>query len=154
MAVHASRCPVRSQQRERSLRVIESGQVLPRLGRVARLAPCNSLVRPHLHHAFFELPLVGIRMATGTSQISPVIGHRRFRLKLRRLLVAVGARHGNVASGQDEVRLLVTHQGKRGRLVPFKVVAEVTSVEVGRGNKLPRMTVAVTVRAARKLDLE
>ncbi len=121
--------------------MIESSQILPRLGRVTRLASGSGLVCQHLPHALLELPLVRIGVATGAAQLSPVIDHRRLRLELRRLFVAVGTRNRYVSSGENEVRFLMFSQCKSGRLVSLQVVAAVTGVEVGRRGKLRRVTI-------------
>ena len=72
VAVHASRGAVRSHQRERGFVVIESGEVLPGLGRVAGLASERFTVLARLAHSLFELAFVGIFVATGAGQVLPV----------------------------------------------------------------------------------
>ena len=74
---------VRAQEREFRLRVIESREFPPTLGAVAGLAPSRRAVSPDLLHAFVELPLMGITVATGAVQILPVINSRGLGLELR-----------------------------------------------------------------------
>ena len=151
---NAGDCSVRPRKRECRLRVIEAGQFFPRLGGVASFAPGNTPIGPHLLHAVFELSLVRIRMTTRTIQVRPVVDNRLLLLGLCRLLVAVNAGHREVCSGEKEMRLLVVGQGKSGRLVSFKIVTAIASVEVRRRDKLRRVPVVVAVRAVRELDLE
>ena len=99
-------------------------------------------IRPHLRHAFFELPFVRVVVATGAIQIAPVIDGGGLGLEFRGLLVAVGARRRQVTSSQRKVRFLVPRQGKRGRLIGLESVAAVAGVEIGSGCELPGMTIA------------
>src|ERR1700676_2458583 len=59
-----------------------------------------------------------------------------------------------MSSSENEVRLFVAQQREGRRLVAFKTVAAVASVEVRRSGELPGVTVSVTVRATLKFDLE
>lgn len=154
VAAGAAGRPVRSHEREWGFRMIEPGQVLPRLRRVARLASCNDLVRSNLLQAFLELPLMRIRVATRATQALPVVDNRRLGPELRRFFVAVGAGHGKVSAGKNELRFFVARKGKSGGLVAFQTVAAVTSVEVRRCGKLSGVTVAVAIRATIELHLE
>jgi hypothetical protein len=59
-----------------------------------------------------------------------------------------------VASGKKKARFLVAQKREGRRFVAFKIVAAVTSIEVRRSGKLPGVTIAMTVRAPFKFDLE
>lgn len=154
VAVDARGSAMRPQQRKFRLRVIETRQFPPTLGGVAGLAASLGTVSPDLLHAFLELPLVGIVMATGAVQIAPVIHNRRLGLELRRFLVAVGTRNGDVASGECEMSFLVLGQCEGGWLVAIHSMAALASIEIGRRGKLPRVPVAVAICAAIEFDFE
>jgi hypothetical protein len=123
---------------------------------VARLAACNGFVCPDLPHTVIELPFVRVRMAAHAIQVSPVIDSSRVDIDrdLCGLLVTVTARNGNVASGENEARFPVAQKRERRRFVAFKIVATVTSIEVRRIGELPGVTIAMTVRAPFKFNLE
>ena len=93
-------------------------------------------------------------MATCAIQTAPVVNHSRLRLELRRLFVAVGARHGNVATSEPEAGLLMFGQIECGWLVSLQIVAAIAGIEIRRRCELSGMLVGVTVCAARELDLE
>ena len=107
MAVDARSSTVGAKQRELRLRVVEAGQFLPGLGRMAGFTTGPLPIGPELFHAFFELTVVNIFVAAGTVEIFPVIDGGRLGLKVFRFLVAVGARHGYVTTSQPEMRLSV-----------------------------------------------
>ena len=153
MAIGAACRPVRPNERESGFRVIEAGQVLPRLRRVARLASGDGPVRSNLLHAFLELSFMGIRMATRTVQILPVINHGRLGLE-RRFFVAIGTGHGDMPARQHETSLFVLGQSESGGPVSFEIMTAVAAVEVGRCGELTGMLVGVTIGAALELYLE
>ena len=93
-------------------------------------------------------------MATGAVQVFPVVDHGRLRLELVRFLVAIGARNCDVPTCEHEVRLSVSSQAERGRLVALEIMAAIAGVKVGSGYELSRMPVGMTVGAAIKPDLE
>ena len=68
--------------------------------------------------------------------------------------MAVGARDGNVSTGEHEVGFLVLGQAEGGRSVRFKIVAAIAGIEIRRRRKLARMLIGVTVGTALELDLE
>ena len=142
-----------TKERELGLRVIESGKLFPRLGRMTGLAPGGGTVGANLKHALLELALVRIGVATGAVQIFPVIDHG-LGLKLRRFFVAIGARNRDVPSGQHEVSFLVLGQAESRRFVAFQVVTPVAGVEVWRGRELGGMLVGMAVGATVELHLE
>lgn len=121
---------------------------------MAGFAARGRSIRTHLLHALLELPLVRIGVATDAVQIVPVIDHGRLGVELGRVLVAIRARHGNVAARQHEACLLVFGQAECRRLVRLQIVAAIAGVEIWRRGKLPCMLVGVTVGAALELDLE
>lgn len=71
-----------------------------------------------------------IGVATCAIQTAPVVNHGRLGLELRRLLVAIGARHGNVPASQHEAGLLMFGQTECGWLVSLQIVAAIASIEV------------------------
>lgn len=154
VAVDARRSAVRTQQREFRLRVIESGELPPTLGGVAGLAPSMSAVSADSLHAFLELPLMRIVMATRAVQVAPVIDNGGLGLELRRFLVAVGTGNGDVPSGEREMSFLVLGQRKRGRLVAIHGVTTLASIEIRRGGKLSGVPVAMAICAAIEFDFE
>lgn len=93
-------------------------------------------------------------MANGTAQILPVIDDGRLGLKLRRFLMTIAARHGNMSAGEHEVCLFVPGERERGRLVTVKIVAPFARIEVRRCRKLSRVPISVAIGAALKLDLK
>ena len=95
-----------------------------------------------------------IGVATFAIQIVPVIDNRRLRLELRRLPVAIGARHGKVATSEHEASLLMFGRTECRWLIALQVVAAIAGVEVWRRCELASMFVGVTVCAAFELDLE
>ena len=134
--------------------MIEAGQLFPRFCGMAGFATRGRSIRSHLLHAFFELSLMGIIVATDASQILPVVDHRRFGQKFRRFLVALGTRSRHMTTRKREMRLLVFGQCERGRLVSFQIVAAVARIEVRCCGKLPGMPVAVAVSTTLKLHFE
>ena len=90
-----------TQQRESRLRVIELGQLLPRFCGMARLASAWTACSLCLLHALIELPIVRIGVATGATQIRPVID-RGGGPQIGGLFVTIGARHRNVLAGEEK----------------------------------------------------
>lgn len=109
VAIDAGGGAVRTQQRESRRRVIELSQFLPRLRGMAGLASAWPTRCLCLLHALIELPLVGISVATGATQIRPVID-RRGRLQIGGRFVAISTRHRDVLAGQEEARPFMTRQ--------------------------------------------
>lgn len=99
VAVDAGCCPMRSQERELRLGVIESRYFLPRLGHMASFTSRGRSIGTNLQHPFLELTLVRVGMATGASQVVPVIDHR-LRLERVRFLVALSAGSRQMSAGQ------------------------------------------------------
>ena len=154
VAIDASYRAVRTEQRELGLGMIEARELFPRFRSMAGLASRGRAIGARLLHALFELSFVRISVATRATQILPVINDRRLRLEIRRFLVAFGARRGNMASRQHEVRFLVLGQSERGGFVSFKVMAAFTPVEVGCRGELARVLVRMTICAAFELHLK
>jgi len=75
------------------------------------LASDRGSVGPELHHTVFELALVDVFVTAGAVQLLPVI-NEILRLKLGRLLVAIGARYCDMPPGQYKARLLVLREGE------------------------------------------
>ena len=109
VAIDARGDAMRAQQWESSLRMIELGQLLPRFGGMARLTTARPSRRLGLLHALIELAAVRIGMATGATQIGPVIDRRR-RLEIGGRFVAISTGHRNVLASQKETRLFVARQ--------------------------------------------
>lgn len=63
VATDAGRGAVCPDEGERRGRVVESGNLLPRPGRMARLAPCGRAIWSPGGHPLSELVLVGIHVA-------------------------------------------------------------------------------------------
>lgn len=117
---------------------------------MAGLATGRLPVRPNLLNAVVELALVDIFMTAGAIQVLPVI-NEIFRLELRRFLVAIGARHREVPTGQRKMSLLMLGECKGGRLVSLQVVAFIAGIEIWGGGKLTGMAVLVAIGAEGKL---
>lgn len=113
VAINTPRRAMRSQQGKRRFRMIELRQLPPGLGGVAGFTAPNLAAGSRLTHAVVELTMVRIFVTTCAAKVRPVINHCRFRLELGRLLVALGAGHGDVPSGQGKAGLFVTSQRKR-----------------------------------------
>ena len=153
VAVDACSCTVRPEQGKLGLGMVETGELLPRLGGMAGLATRWGAVGADLLHTLVELTLVDILVATGAVQRFPVINDVGLGLELGGFLVAIGAGYGDVAARQHKARLLVLDQVEGGRLVSLEIVALVAGIEVGRRRELAGMTVGMAVRADVKLDL-
>lgn len=82
VAVDARGCPMRSEQRELGLGMIESGELLPRLGAMTGLTTGGSFIGAELLHALLELAFMRIVVTSGAVEALPVIDNRRFRLEL------------------------------------------------------------------------
>lgn len=124
---------------------------------MASLAPSGGPIGAQLLHPLLELALVRVSVATGAVKILPVVHHGlRFELRIgiSRFLVAIGARHRNVAAGQNEARLFVEHESEGGWAVAIQSVATLAGVEVRRGGELSSVAVAVAIGAMLKLDLK
>ena len=121
---------------------------------MAGFAAYDRAVGPRLLHALLELPFVGIIVATGATQIFPVINDCRLGVELRRFLVTFGTCDRNMPAGEREMRLLVLGQAERGWLVSLESMAAIASVKVRCRGKLPRMLVGVAIGAALELNLE
>lgn len=89
MAIDAGCHSMRTQQGKPRFRVVESSNFFPRFGCVAGLASRRRTVGSHLLHAFPELPLMRVVVATSACQVFPVIHDGWLRLEIRRFLVAV-----------------------------------------------------------------
>ena len=96
---------------------------------------------------------MGIRMATHTVQMLPVINHDRPGLE-RRFFVTVGTGHGDMPARQHETSLSVLGQSESGGPVSFEIVTAIAGVEVRPCGKLTGMLVGVTIGAALELNLE
>lgn len=140
-------------QRKSRLRVIKLGELFPRLGGVARLAPARVGCRFCLLHALIELPIVRIGVTTGATQICPVINSCG-RLQFGGLLVAIRTRHRNVLASQEEARFSVLLQRKRRWPIRFNCVATFTRTEIRRCCELAGVLVFMTVGAVVKLHFE
>lgn len=121
---------------------------------MASFASSRRTVGAPLLHAFCELPVVRIGMTTGTVQSFPVIDHSSFGLEVRRFLVAISARHGQVAPGQLKMGLLVLNQRKGRRLISLDIVAAVAGIEIRGRGKLLGVPIAVAIGAAFEFHLE
>ena len=82
VAVDARGYPMRSEQRELGLGMIERGELLPRLGAMAGLATGGSFISAELIHALLELAFMRIVVTTGAVEAFPSIDNRRFGLEL------------------------------------------------------------------------
>jgi len=112
VTVDARRRPMRSEQGELGLGMIEGREFLPRLGGMASLATGGSFIRADLRHALVELALMGIVVTTGAVEALPVIDNRRFGLKFGRFLVTFGTRYRDVAASQRKSSFLMLGQGE------------------------------------------
>ena len=95
-----------------------------------------------------------IGVATGATQIVPVIDRGGLRLELGRFLVAIRARHRHMPTRQYEMCLLVLGQSEGRGLVCLKIVTTVARIEIRSRGKLGCMLVDMTIGAALKLNFE
>ncbi len=153
VAIDAGGGTMRTQQRESRLRVIELGQLLPRFCGMACLASAWTACSLCLLHALIELPIVRISMATGATQIRPVID-RGWGPEIGRLFVAIGARHRNVLARQKETRLFMARQRERGGTIARNRVTTFAGIEIGCRSELAGMVVFVAVGAVLELHCE
>jgi len=156
VAIDAGGGPVGTDEREFCLGVVETLEVIPLLGGVAGLAAEGSSVGAQFLHGFGELALVRIFVAGFAIQVFPMVENDGFGggVGVFRLLVAVGAGHGDVAAGESKAGVFVALQGERGRLPAVHCVATLALVEVRRLDELAVVAVLVTVGAFLELDLE
>ena len=82
VTIDASGRPVRPKEDKFCFRVVESGEFLPRFSVVAGLASCRRPISPRLQHPLLKLSFVRIGVATGATEIVPVINGRGLRLEL------------------------------------------------------------------------
>jgi len=153
VAIDAGGGTMCTQQRESRLRVIELGQLLPRFCGMACLASAWTACSLCLLHALIELPIVRISMATGATQIRPVID-RGGGPEIGRLFVAIGTGNRNVLAGQKEVRLFMARQRERGRPIGLNRVATFAGIEIGCRSELAGMVVFVAVGAVLEFHFE
>jgi hypothetical protein len=95
VTIGAGRSAMRSDQRERRMRMIELRQILPFFCGVARLAPEHSASSIARRHTLSKLALMHVLMAGDATQLVKVI-QRYFRADW---LVALVASHGSVSPG-------------------------------------------------------
>ena len=82
VAIRTCGCTMGSDQWERSLGVIEPGQFLPRLGRVASFAPSGFSVQTSLAHALLKLPFMRISVTGSAIQVLPAVDGCRLLAEL------------------------------------------------------------------------
>jgi hypothetical protein len=156
VAVNASYGTMCTDQRKRSLRMVELWEISPTLSAVASRAATGFTVRARNAHAFLELVAVRIVMAARASQVFKVV--RRICLsgwlQIGGVLVTVCARCGNVPASKHEARVFVACQRERRGSKTLNVVAVFAAIEVRRGRKLILMLVTMTIQTTLKLDLE
>ena len=107
VAIDAGHRSMRALQGERSRAVVKPIQLMPGLGRMARLAPHRLAVLARLCHALIELPLVHILVATGAGQVFEVVRNLRLRLIFVGELVAIPAWHCHMPASELETSLLM-----------------------------------------------
>lgn len=106
-----------------------------------------------LLHSLVELPPMRIGVATGAVEVLPM-EDRRWRLQFRRLLVTIGARHGDMFAGQLKPGLLVLRKREGRRFVTVDRMAAFAGVEVRCASKLAGVLVSMTVGAMLEFQLE
>lgn len=109
MAIDARSRTVCTQQWESCFRMIELRQLFPRFCGMTCLAAARASCRLRLLHALIELAVVRVGVATGATQIGPVI-NRRGRLQFGGGFVTIRTGHCNVLASQSEARFFVTRQ--------------------------------------------
>lgn len=154
MAIDALRSRVSAAQGKGRLGMVEVGEIFPRLGRVTKLASQWFSIRSRLPHEPGESPAVRVGVATGTSQVRPVIDRGRLRFEIREHLMAIAARNRHMTPTQREGRFVVPPQAECGWQKAFQAVAALAGVEVRRSGKLPGVLIAVAVSAALELHPE
>jgi len=99
VAIGAGQSAVRANQWEGGLGVVEPGQILPLLCRVAGQAPQGCAFGIDRRHAFRELTVVNVLVATGAAQMAEMI---KRNLGTGRRLVAFIAGHCQVSAVERE----------------------------------------------------
>src|SRR5579862_5140331 len=145
---------VRPQQWKRGVRMIEAGQIVPRLGGVATFAPRCFTVRARCVEEQVESSLMRVGVTICAAASWPVVLRSRLRFEVVGRPMTVGAGDGKMASKQSERRFVVTGQAERGGSKPLKAVAIRAAVEVWRLGKLSRMFIGMAVGAELELDFE
>jgi len=135
--------------------MVETPKILPSFCGVAGFTVGGGAVDSNLGHSFLELPFVGIGMTQRAGTLAPVIPHNRcgLRLVVRRRLMAIVARNGDVASRQQEARFPVAHQRERRRPPTQKRVTRFAAAQMRSRGELSLMLVGVAIQAAPELDL-
>ena len=82
VAIRTCGCTMGSDQWEGSLGVIEPGQFLPRLGRVASFAPSRFSVQTSLAHALLKLLFMRISVTGSAIQVLPAVDGCRLLAEL------------------------------------------------------------------------
>lgn len=151
VAIDAGNPPVRSQQRERGLRVVKSRHIFPGFGGMTSFASGSTSVQD-LRHPIAELATMGILMTSRAGHIIKAV-HRRV-LHLGRLhgLVTFSTGDRHVRVGENESSLLMTRQAEGRGLESFQRMALLTTVDVWRGGKLGLVLVFVALQTAVKLE--
>jgi hypothetical protein len=144
---------VRPQQRELGLGMVESVDVCPGPHVVAGFASQRCAIGAALRHAVLELAVVRIGVTRGAAHVFEMEGQDLVCSPSRTCLVAIGARHGGVGSGQGEASLAVLRNGKERTVKIAHRMAILAFVEIGGGGELSVMRVLVTVRAEGKFHL-
>jgi len=147
VAIRAGGGAMRSNERKICLGMIESRQLVPRLGRVAGFAARRLTVRSRAAHPLLELSFVRIGVAGRAIKILPMVNRGHFVADLNRFFVTLTAGYSDVTAGEQEAGLLMTSQRERGRAISLKGMTLLALIEPGSGSELRGVPVGMAVGA-------
>jgi len=153
MAFAAHHGPVRSQQRELRLRVIEPIDVRPGLHGVTHFAAKRRPIRAPPRHPVFELPLVRVRVTRRAGAV--------FKFERQDLvgppagadLMTITASHGHVRSRQGKPASSMLRNRVCAPMEIHHRVTRLALIVVGCGGELIVVRILVAVAASRELYL-
>jgi len=139
-------------QWEFRFRMVETADVDPGLGAVARFAAERSAIGAFLRHAVFEFALMDILVAGGARAVRKMERQNLVRSSAQAHFVALRAGYRHVGSGQHEMSVLVLGNGKRRAMKVLNGMAILAAVLVWSGGKLLVMRVLMAIRAGREFN--
>src|SRR3974390_2777446 len=97
-------------------RMVETPDIDPGAGGVARFASQRGPIRALLRHPILEFALVGVRVAGGACAVLEMERHKLVRSSREARFMALSAGDGHMRAGQHKTRVLVLGNGE-GRAV-------------------------------------
>ena len=139
-------------QRETGPGMVEGQELIPCGGGVAGLTLQRLSIQSNLLHDFLESPLVGIGVASGATQVLPVIERRRSRFECCGRFVAIAAGNSHMSPVQPKPRFIMSGEAECGGKKSLKIVAILAAIEMRHGGELAGVRIVVAIRAMRELQ--